>query len=470
MQNHLSNSTAAYKAGISPAKRLFRVTSGSYAGRVVILLQTSPSEIKLSYSDYPYSVWSALQTVISDSADFPFDAFMNDSGHIYIAYTLGAGNDLVMRKLTLSGESWSAGALNTIYNGDDNYFPSINCEPNGRIWVTWSRLSSGLYYVNAKLSDDDGVTWPNGPTSPGSTLSSGADSAYSKIIIRDPYNYCIYTLGQVKLAYRKKHFNIALWDSEETIAAGSGFDHNFDAAISQDGRIGVVFDDAKIRYREFDGSSWGTLSDIDDNGGEFPQIKFVNNVPYLVYLSDFGNGQKKILYSRRESGSFSIPAIFDSRKSALSRVFCYRAVTGDYDDLTDAAESNTSSDIYHSSSGVIFKDIADALYLGLDEKFHYLKIRLSTAGSSGSVSWQYFNGQEWISFSPVGGNYNFDIADKQLLLWNDYNSVPADWQKKSVNGIERLWIRIVVSSPFTTGPVGSQITSISNVGAIVLME
>lgn len=470
MQYHLTNSTATYKAGISTVKRLFRIASGQYAGRVVVLLQTSASEVKLSYCDYQYSAWSAPAIVISDIADYPFDAIMSESGHIYVVYSLGTTNDLVLRKLTFSEGSWSAGSMNTIYNGDDNYFPSINAEPSGRLWVSWSRLSGGQYYINAKYSDDDGVTWPTGPTSPGTTLTSGGDSAYSKIIARDSYNYCVYALGATKLAYRKKHFSITLWDSEEAIATGTGLDSNFDAAVSEDERIGVIFDDDKIRYREYDGSAWGTILDVDGNGGEFPQIRFINNVPYLIYLSSFGSGQKKILYSRRASGDFSAPAVLDRRKTVFSRVYCYRAVSGGYSDLTAAAGNSNAADIYHSDSGVIFKDIGDSLYLGLDEKFHYLKIILSTISSGGTVSWQYFNGQEWVSFAPSGGNYNFTAADKELLLWDDYNSIPSNWQKLSVNGIEKLWIRAVVLSPFTTGPIGTQITSISNIAAMALME
>jgi len=470
MQYHLENSSAAYEAGISPGKRIFKVSSGQFAGRVAALYQVSPSEIKLSYSDYPYSLWSTPTTVINDSADFPFDAIMSESGYIYIVYTLGSSNDLVLRKLTFSGGSWTIGALNTIYNGDDNYFPSINAEPGGRIWVSWSRLSGGQYYINAKYSDDDGVTWPTGPTSPGTTLSAAADLAYSKLVDRGSYNYCIYTLGTTKLAYRKKHFNITLWDAEEAIANGINLDHNFDAAVSQDERIGVIFDDNKIRYREYDGSVWGSLIDIDSSSGYFPQIKFAKNIPYLIYLSDFGTGQKRILYSCRESDSFSTPEVLDSRKAPLSKVFCYRAISGNFDDLTTAAESSATSDIYHSDSGAMLEDLGDTIYFGHDQKFNYLKLILGSSGSGGAVSWQYFNGQEWIAFSPSGGIFDFSTSEKELLLWDDYGSIPPDWQKKTINGVELLWIRAIVSSPFTIAPVGTQITAISNISAIVLME
>ena len=43
-------------------------------------------------------------------------------------------------------------------------------------------------------------------------------------------------------------------------------------------------------------------------------------------------------------------------------------------------------------------------------------------------------------------------------------------KKTTVNGEQLFWIRAVVSSAFTTGPVGSQITSIPDANAIIVME
>jgi hypothetical protein len=470
MQNHLIDSSAASRSGIGPNKRIFKVPSGEYVGRMVILLQTSPMEIKLSFSDPPYASWSTPVLMVSDSADFPFDAAMADSGNIYLVYTLGTGSDLVIRELTFNGGGWTIGSLSTIYDGDDNYYPSINIEPPDRLWVSWSRLVSGDYYVNVKFSDDWGVNWPNGLSSAGTTLSGAGEAAYSKVLIRESHVYIVYVLGSIKLAFRKKHFSAALWESEENIAMGSGYDQNFDAAVSQDGKIGVVFDDGKIKFREFNGNIWGALAEINSNGGSFPQIRYINNCPYLIYLSTFGVGQNRILYTRRLTESFSVPAVLDSRKSSLSKVICYHATSGSYKDLTSAAASDTAGDIFHSDSGVIFIDAGDAFYLGAEEKFNYLKIFLSTAGVGGTVVWQYFNGQEWINFVPFGGSYDFTTAGKELLLWDDYDGLPSDWQRKIVNAADKFWIRVLVVSPFGSGPIGTQITSITNVGAVVLLE
>lgn len=470
MQNHLGNSSAAYKAGISPDKRVFKVFSGQYAGRMVVLAQTSPSEISLAYSDYPYVDWTQLLTVLNDSADYPFDAVMDEAGNIYLVYTLGSNNDLVVRKLTITVASWVVGDLHTIYNGDDNFFPSITIHPPDSLWVTWSRLSLGLYYIDAKRSDDWGENWGTGPSSYGSELSSGASSAYSKILTLGSYIYAVYTLDGTKISYRRKHRNITLWEDEADISTGTGFDDNFDAAVSDDDRLSVVFNDGRIRYREFDGIRWGGIVDVDDNAGTFPQVKFYDNCPYLVYLSEFGTRQNRILYSRKQGNSFSTPHILDPCKSVFDRVLCYNSIVANYSDLTTAAGNDTTGDIYHSDSSVIFKETGDALYLGMQVKFHYLKIILSTAGSGGTLSWQYHNGSQWISFQPSGGGYYFNAPDRELLLWDDYSSIPPDWQKYIVEENNLFWIRIVVASSFDIGPVGTQITSISNVQSLILME
>jgi len=343
-------------------------------------------------------------------------------------------------------------------------------QPSTRIWVSWSRFSSGQYYVHAKSSDNDGATWGSGPSDDGYNLFSGASSAYSKIIMMASYIYVVYTLSGTKISYRNKHTSAALFNDEVDIATGTGFDHNFDVAASGDSRLGIVFDNGKISFREFDGNTWGGLQDIDENGGEFPQLNYFNNIPYIVYLSDFRNNQKKILYSRKPGSVFLTPSIFDGGKTTYNKVLCYNSVVANYSDLTTAAADNTAGDVYHPDSNAVFSETGDALYVGLEDKFHYMKIILSTAGSGGGVSWQYYNGTEWISFTPTGGNYNFDSLDKELLLWNDYSSIPVDWQKKRIENSELFWIRIVVSSPFTTDPVGSQFSSISNVKAIVSME
>ena len=470
MRNFITNSTAFYKAGISPGKKIFRINSGPYAGRLAMLMATSANNIQITYADYPYNVWAVPETMIYDSADYPFDAVMNSTGDIYLAYTLESSHALVLRKLTFSLGGWHAGTLRTIYNVSGCYFPSILIESPEMLWVSYTRQSDSQFIVNAKSSEDDGETWMGGPEDFGWLIGGPYDSAYSRIIIFGAFLDAVYTVDGSKLALRRKHLTTPVWNTEQEVASGAGFDSDFDVALSENGRMGIVFDDGQLKFREYDGSGWTGISTVDENGGSFPQIRYFDNNPYVVYMSAVGDNQNKMLYSRRVAGSFTDPVILDARKNAFAKVLCFHAGSGTYEDLTSAAADETAGDVLHSESSSLAANIGDAVYLGMDDKFNYLKLILSTAGSGGGIEWQYFNGQDWTGFVPYGGTYSFDSLDKELLLWRDYASIVGDWQKKDVAGHYHFWIRALVSSQFNAGPVGTRLTAIPGTCAVQILE
>ncbi|MBN2227099.1 MAG: hypothetical protein JW763_07010 [candidate division Zixibacteria bacterium] len=470
MRTYLTNSTAAFKAGISPGINVFKVTTGPHAGRMVILMQTSSSEIKLSYADFPYTVWSTPSVILSDCADFTFDAVMDNTGHVFCVYTLNSTHDLVCRRLGFSGGGWTAETLRTIYSSDDNYYPSLALDVSGHLWVAWTRIVSGSAYLNVKSSADNGVSWGVGASDAGETLTSGASSAYAKCLTFGSYLYVLYTLGGTVLACRRRHADGGVWDGAVELAGGTALDHNFDASISRNGQLGVAYDDNAIRFREFDGVSWSGIVEIDSVAGDFPQITYFKNTPYVTYLREFGSGQSQAVYSRRLTDSFSTPLVLDNGKVALDGVLCYHAASGTYDDLTSAAGDSVSGDICHGESSAMVQNVGDAMYIGHGRPFHYVKILLASSGVGGTVLWQYFNGQDWVSFTPSGGACHLDSPNRELLLWDDYQSLPSDWQPCPVNNRRLYWIRIAVSASFTTAPVGTQITSVPNAEALVLME
>ncbi|MFH2036807.1 MAG: sialidase family protein [Candidatus Zixiibacteriota bacterium] len=474
MQNYISDSTSSYPAGISPGNKMFRVNSGPYAGRVVILLhkpsgQTSDFEIKLSYADYPYTEWSPDTAVVTDSADSPFDAVMDPSGNIYIVYTKYATDELTIRKLWFAYGNWTPQTPVTIYDQDENYFPSVIILSSGRIYVSWSRYAAGQYFINVKYSDN-GVSWEAGSSDPGTALTSGMSSAYSRLIQGGSYLFAFYSRAGTNLSYRRINVDSGDWESESDIASGSNFDNNFNAAVANNGLIGVAYDDGQLCYREYNGSQWSNPVVIDTEEGDYPQLKYINNNPYILYLRNFGDGQTQVLLSSRTGAVFSNPGNLDPAKNILEGVILYDTSGGTYEDVTSAASNDTAGDLFHSVSAVLLKNIGDGAYFGMAHKFIYLKILLSTGGVGGNVIWQYFNGNDWVSFVPSGGAYHFDTLNKQLLLWDDYSSTPANWQKAMVNNGFLYWIRAVVTSDYSTGSVGSQITSIPNTKVIIVME
>ena len=88
MQTKITTTTAAGGVGLAPAKKLFKVPSGEFTGRMLAILKTSDSDIKFTYSDRPYSTWSTLTTIATDSSSTPIDAVMDGSGNVYVVYCL----------------------------------------------------------------------------------------------------------------------------------------------------------------------------------------------------------------------------------------------------------------------------------------------------------------------------------------------------------------------------------------------
>jgi hypothetical protein len=260
------------------------------------------------------------------------------------------------------------------------------------------------------------------------------------------------------------------WDSEDDIATGTGFDSNFDACLTEENILAVTYENGQLLYREYDGWQWSGVFTVDSSGGSFPQVQMISNMPYIIYLSAFGSNQNQILFNRKESGGFTSPALLDNSKKVWDRVLCFDASAADYDDLTTAAANDTTGDIKHSDSGALVKTIGDVLYLGLSTKFHYAKFILSTAGVNGAVNWEYFNGSDWQTFTPSSGIWHMTSLDKEMLLWNDIDSIPDTWQKTTVNGESLFWVRARVIADYTTAPIGSQITAVADTRAIVLME
>lgn len=466
MLKKLSDTTASYPLGYPAGTKLFKIESGEFAGRQVALFHTAAAEIALSYADTPYVTWSSPVVVASDSANSAFDCAMTESNDLHLVYAENGTNALVTRKLTFSAGNWSAGSKVTIYNVDPSSRPCALVDHLGTIWVAWSRANGGAEYANVKSSTDEGATWGSGVTDDGDTITPGTIAAHVRLLRREAVLYAVYVTGTSKVAIASRPLPSGSWGTETTIAAVLTLDQHFDAAVSNDGAIGVVYDHGQLKFREFDGASWGAVATLDASGGCFPQVRYVGNVPLVYYLSTNGADQVQIKYVERRSGSFSSPQSLDSRSRTFDKVLLYHTGTTTYQNLTTEAANATTADILHANSGRIVSAIGDKLFLGMDVKFRYCKWLLSTAGSGGSVSYSYWNGSDWQVFTPAAGTFNLDATDKDYLLWADFASVPDDWQKNTVNGETCFWIKVEAISAFTTGPIGSQITTISDITAL----
>lgn len=464
MQKLIDTINSFYATGIQTQAKMFKISFGQYQDRVVIIYPQTPNLLVYVWSDPPYLSWSDPVNLATDSADYPASACMDSGGNIYVVNTQQPTLNLLERKLSFSQGSWSPGTVNLICNVGQNYFPTIIKDTMNRLWVAWTYYdpSAERYYIHVKTSQNDGVSWGTGPSDPGVSLTNGSISCFCQLTLQSSFIRCIYSDNSVLLAYRSREMQASEWDSQQTIYSGSQINDNFCADLSSDNRLGIVFPgNSSTLYKEFDGSSWSGLFTVDSNPPVSLSVMFQDNVPYIFLTRSIGDGQNQLFYSYKEGSSFLSPVTFEAGQSLFDKVLCYDDSAGNkYADRTTPASNVTPADVFHPTSGGLVKDADDALYLGMEAKFNLVKIILSTAGNGGVVKWQFWGKESWSDFVPQSGNYLLDSPEKMVIMWLGLNSVPSDWQMCPVNGINKFWIRILVTTPFTTAPVGTQITAV----------
>ncbi len=465
MQTKISEITAVGEFGSPAGNKLLKVKSGTYAGRMIAIYKTSSTEIKYCFSNSPYETWNSLTTIASDSVSPIVDAVMNENGDVYLVYS-ETNNYLVSIKLTITDAGWDIGSKVYVYNDGITNAPSIAIDSSENLHVSFSLMNGALFDLHVKTSTDDALTWGISPTDVGEIIATSLTMTIPKIMTSDNDLFVVYIADWNSIKERSRTLSETTWTTEYTIISSSNIDTNFDATVLPGGFIGVVYDDSQLSYREFDGSNWSPITILDSSEGFFPQITIINNVPVVLYLSEFATGEFQLMQTNRQTGSFSSPVVMENRAAAFDSLTLYSQSSSSYEDKTTEASNAIAGDLYHSISTSLLSVESDKIYCGSDLKFRFMRMLLSTVGVGGTVTYSYFDGANWKSFTPSGGAFNLDSSDKELLLWDDFDSAPLDWQKNSVNGVSRFWIKIEATASFSTAPIGSQVTSISNLKSI----
>ena len=469
MQKLIDTSTAFYGCGNSPTRKLFTVTTGAYAGRQIVVYAASPSTIKFSYADPPYTSWSTPQTIATNAADYPVSAVMDAAGNVYIVFSAQTTLDLLFRKLTFAAGVWTVGSEVTIYNGKDNFFPTILIDVFDQLWVCWTCYdsASGYYTLRCKQSVTEGTLWGAGPSDAGEALTAGSSGCYHQLVYLQPYVYCIYTDAGTKLAYRRIPEGGTSFDNETTLYTGSSLTDGFSVDMSEAGALVVVAFNAscKLWYLEYDTDSWSGLHELATGPATSPLLVFNGATPYVLYGMSVGAGQTELMYRCKSGVGFAAAVSVCPELSRFKYVLLYDANgSPEFRDLGTAAGNSTAADVYHPTSNKLIQSVGDAIYLGSDGIFAACEMILSTAGdTSGAVTWAYFDGSNWTAFTPQSGGYNLDQLSKKVRLWNDSASAPSNWQKSTVANLSAYWIRITATAAYTTAPIGTQITPLANI-------
>lgn len=473
MQKLVDSSSSFYATGISPQAKIFKINSGQYTDRVIAVYPQSAGTIVFRWSDPPYTNWSSATNIVADSGDYPAEAYIDSNFNVYVIYTKTTSLNLAEVKLVFSGGGWSVGSVNTICNQGENYYPSLYKDALNRLWIAWNYYDTvnQYHYIQTKRSSDDGVTWGSGPSDLGTALNIASDfPCYAQLVFLSPRVYCLFTDDRDKLVYCYIQLDTMVWSDQITVYSGPIINDQFHIAVSSDGKLGIVFAGTNsLLYKEFDKINWSDVFTVDSAVGISPCIKFCSTIPYVFYSKNIGTNQDILLYSYKSGSYFETPQPMNSACKTFDKLLCYdHSATTKYNDKTVSASNTTPADVFHSTSNALIKDTDDCLYLGMNSKFNLCRMILSTAGISGQVVWEYWNGSQWYGFIPSSGACHLESTNQLVILWQDNNSIPSDWQQCAVNSELRFWVRIRVTTSYATAPIGTQITAVAESKYIVL--
>ena len=128
--------------------------------------------------------------------------------------------------------------------------------------------------------------------------------------------------------------------------------------------------------------------------------------------------------------------------------------SGDYSDVTLEAQTPAGT----AFTG--FASTAHHIYLGHAERFDMAIFDIDTAGSLGTLEWEYYNGSAWTEFIPASGRYALDPDDDEGGQY-DFSkdgaemfpqNIISDWATVAINSSTLYWVRVSSPSSVTTSP------------------
>lgn len=132
----------------------------------------------------------------------------------------------------------------------------------------------------------------------------------------------------------------------------------------------------------------------------------------------------------------------DATWSGAGKVYTY--ISSSYTDETTDADDVGTADV------PLMNGASDYLYLGQNNPFIGASFVLSTNGSYGTITWEYWNGA-WTALTKLN---SYDFTTNGEEKW----SLPSDWATTTVNSTSgKYWVRCSVSA-VTTQAIASTIS------------
>lgn len=146
----------------------------------------------------------------------------------------------------------------------------------------------------------------------------------------------------------------------------------------------------------------------------------------------------------------------DSWPTSLSLV----ALGNDFDEcwLYESAPSYTTCNTDMNDPGTAdvtfpMDNTGDAVYFGSSTPFGSIAMIVSTAGVTGVLAWEYWNGSSWVT--ATGMSNSLTATGGQRVAFT-VDTPPANWATCAVNSTTLYWVRARITTSYTTAVVLSQ--------------
>jgi len=97
------------------------------------------------------------------------------------------------------------------------------------------------------------------------------------------------------------------------------------------------------------------------------------------------------------------------------------------------------------------EEVNDAFYIGYTYKYAGISITMGTMGVGNGVTWEYWDGTNWVALSPTDGTVGF-TTDGEITF-----NPPDDWNNVNLVIGNYYWVRArVTTASYTTTPVITQ--------------
>ena len=141
-------------------------------------------------------------------------------------------------------------------------------------------------------------------------------------------------------------------------------------------------------------------------------------------------------------------------------VYVYESAPSWTDKTTDANDPGTADITWCQHN------TGDAMYFGHSSKFGSLSFITSTAGTTGVVVWEYFNGSTWATAPGMAGAMTATGGSKVAFTGE---TPPSNWvQNDPGMGYTKYWVRCRITTAYTVVVIQSQIRLNGYVAAYIV--